>query len=547
MGAFTRAAVVAAIAAALVLPANLANAGQSPVIKPVKACADLVRNFDIPGAPTHVTSTEVVPAAGTDPEYCDVKGHVDPAVEFELKLPTSTFTGRYFQDGCGGFCGTFFPSPFPDCGKPQAGDFAVAVTNDGHVGGGVFPAADGTWGANNEPLREDFFFRAPHVVSLASKWIITTYYGAPPKHSYFSGCSNGGREALLLAQRYPDDFDGIIAGAPAGYFDPLIVVQAWLYRSNTAADGSQIVTSDKLPALHSAVLAACDKLDGLVDGQLDDPRACTFDPGAIQCAGADQPTCLTAAQVAAVRKFYAGPTDQAGRKLYPAGEPRGTELAWDGWILPAPGLGSLAALLGDNYLKYLGYPVGTPASSLADFQFTLPDFNRLTLEGFKVNAMSLDLTRFQRHGGKLIIWHGWADQAIPPAGTVDYYQRLVQHSGGAQQTQKWARLFMIPGMYHCQGGDSLTTFDPTKELVNWVESGKAPEKVIAQAVDPNDNDKTVRTRPVFPYPLRAKYTGTGDINDAANFTPAAPLVPTTNDIVNWAGTYLHLLPGPVAH
>jgi pimeloyl-ACP methyl ester carboxylesterase len=544
MGAFKRVAVTVMVAAGLVLPPAVAQAGTSAAIRPVRPCAELVRKFAVPGAPTHVTTAVVVPASGTDPEYCDVQGYVEPAVRFDLKLPTTTFTGRYLQDGCGGFCGMFFPSEFPDCGKPQAGDLAVAVTDDGHVGKDPFPPADGTWGANNQAARDDFFFRAPHVLSLASKQIIANYYGAPPKHSYFSGCSNGGREALLLAQRYPDDFDGIIAGAPADYFDPLIVFQAWIVRANTAADGSQILTSAKLPALHSAVLAACDNLDGLVDGQIDDPRACAFDPGALACpAATDQPTCLTPAQVGAVRKFYAGPSDAAGLRLYPGAETRGSELAWDGWIIPAPGIGSLAQLLGDNYLKYLGYPIGTPSSSIADFDFTLPEFNRLTLEGYKLNAMSLDLTKFERSGGKLIIWHGWADQAIPPAGTLDYYQRLTQRFGGLQKTQQWARLFMVPTMYHCGDGDKLTEFDPIQELVTWVESGKAPTKVTATGRDIQNN--ILRTRPVFPYPLRAKYDGSGSTDDAANFIPAPPSTPV-NDIVNWAGTYLHNLPGPVA-
>ncbi|GAB3885457.1 tannase/feruloyl esterase family alpha/beta hydrolase [Kibdelosporangium lantanae] len=528
------------VTAGLVITPGAAYADAA--IHPVASCADLVRTYDTPSAPTHVTAATVVPAAGVDPEYCHVTGYVEPAVHIDLKLPTNTFTGRYVQNGCGGFCGVLQPGAFPDCGRPAAGDFAVAATDDGHVGTGAFPTGDGSWAANSQPARDDFDYRAPHEVSVASKRIIAAFYGTGPKHSYFRGCSNGGREGLLLAQRYPDDFDGIIAGAPAGYFFPLVVFETWLVRSNTAADGSQIVTAPKLPLLHNAVVAACDTLDGLADGQIEDPRACAYDPGLLLCPGADAPTCLTPAQVEAVRKFYAGPSDPYGVRLYPGGEPRGSELAWGSWILPIPGLGSIANMLGDGYLKYQAYPIGTPHSSVADFQFTLPEFAKLTVEGYRADAMSLDLSRFERRGGKLIIYHGGYDQAIPPSGTVDYYQRLAQRSGGLLRTQQWARLFVVPGMYHCGGGDSLAMVDPTRELVAWVENGNAPDRITATGVQPRTT--VTRTRPVFPYPLRAKYTGTGDVNDAANFAAAPTIVPPDHDIVTWAGVYLHHIPGP---
>jgi hypothetical protein len=517
------------------------------VIRPVRPCADLVRDFNLPGAATHVTTATLVAAAGGEPEHCDVRGYVEPAVRFQLRLPTATYAGRYVQYGCGGFCGAVFTPPFPACGGPRGADIAVAATDDGHVGEGDFPFLDGRWAANNQAARDDWLYRAPHVLSRAAKRIIATFYGAPPRHSYFTGCSNGGREALLLAQRYPDDFDGIVAAAPAGYLAPLIgVYETWLVRSNTAPDGAPILTLAKLPALHSAVLAACDRLDGLIDGQIDDPRACRFDPATVRCPiGTDQPTCLTPAQVAVVRKLYAGPTDAHGRRLYPGGETRGSELAWAGWLIPVPELGNLtfAGALADNYLRYMGYPIGAPHSSLADFQFTVREFDRLRPEGIKANALNLDLTRFRRDGGKLIIWHGWSDQAIPPIGTLDYYQRLWQHSGGLRRTQEWARLFMVSTMYHCGGGYRLTEFDPLRELVGWVERGHAPDRVIADQRD--DQGNIVRSRPVFPYPSQARYDGTGSIDEASNFVPIEPAVPP-HDIVNWVGNDLYTRPGPVA-
>jgi hypothetical protein len=523
-----------------------AAAQTGAVIPPVQQCAELVRDFAVPGAVTHVTTAAVTPADAGRPEYCDVRGYIEPAVGFQLKLPISTFTGRYVQYGCGGLCGAVPATPFADCGEPSGGDVAVAATDDGHVHQDDDPSGYGSWAATSQVARNDFFYRAPHVLALAAKHVIATYYGAPPARSYFTSCSNGGREALLLAQRYPTDFNGIIAGAPANYFGPLLgIYQSWLARMNTGPQDAPIITSAKLPALHTAVLGACDGLDGLLDGQIDDPRVCRFDPASLQCAsGTDQPSCLSAVQVDAARKLYAGPTDPTGRRLYPGGESYGSELAWDKWLITDEVSGSMAGILADDYLRYLGYPIGTPHSSLAAFTFTVPEFDRLTPEGAKANALSLDLEEFWRAGGKLIIWHGWADQAIPPTGTLDYYERLWQHAGGLLETQQWARLFMIPTLYHCAGGYRLAEFDPFRELVAWVEHGTAPERIMANQRD--DQGRIVRARPVFPYPAQTRYTGTGSIDDARNFVAVAPSGPP-HDTVDWAGTGLSAMPGPVMH
>jgi feruloyl esterase len=521
----------------------LANA--SPVIRPVRQCPELVQSFEIPGAITHVTSATPVPG-DTGPAYCDLRGFVEPAVHFQLRLPTSTYTGRYVQYGCQGLCGVFSPTPFPDCG-PRGGDLAVAATDDGHDGLGDSPflkIVDGSWGANNQAARNDFFYRAPHVVALATKRIIAAYYGAPPTHSYFNGCSTGGREGLLLAQRYPYDFDGIVAGSPANFNAPLMGIYfAWMARTNNDPSGAPIMTSAKLPALHNAVVTACDGLDGLVDGQIDDPRACRYDPSALQCPpGTDLPTCLTPAQVASVGRLYNGPADSAGRRLYPGWESRGSELAWENAIIPGA-FGSIATLA-DNFVRHLAHPIGAPQSSLADVQFTVQELNRLTAEGIKGNALSLDYRAFRRAGGKLIIWHGWDDQSIPAVGTLDYYQRLWQRNGGLRETQQWARLFMVPTVYHCAfGGYRLNEFDPFSALVGWVEHGNAPDRIVANQRDAQLN--VIRSRPVFPYPLRVEYDGTGSIDAASNFVPAQPSAPL-HDIISWAGEDLYNRSGPVA-
>ncbi|MFD7655773.1 tannase/feruloyl esterase family alpha/beta hydrolase [Actinosynnema sp. NPDC059797] len=520
--------------------AVLASLTPVPARAAPEGCAGLVGDYALPGARAHVTSAELVPA-GAEPEHCSVLGHVEPAVRFHVKLPTTTYDGRYLQYGCGGFCGVLPPPAIPDCG-PRAGGMAVATTDDGHVGGGPVPTLDGAWARHDRAARDDLAFRAPHVVSLAAKRVIAEFHGAPPRRSYFAGCSNGGREGLLLAQRYPHDFDGVIAGAPANYQAPLVVHQAWLARANTGADGLPVLTAAGLTALHDAVLDRCDGLDGLVDGQLEDPRRCHFDPAELRCPGDAAPTCLTDAQVDVVREVYRGPTDAHGRRLYPAGHERGSEAAWLGWLMPLPEFGgaSPASLLADNYLRHLGYPIGAPHSSLADFRFTAGEFARLGVEGARGGAMALDLDRFRRAGGKLILWHGWNDPGIPPRGLIDYYERLKRHAGPG--AERWARLFLVPGLHHCGGGDTLTAFDPLRELVDWVERGVAPDRVVATG---HDGEGRPRTRPVFPYPLTARYDGTGSVDDAANFVPAKPREPTS-DAVDWLGTYLHHVPGPVA-
>jgi hypothetical protein len=481
------------------------------------SCADLVRTFDVPDARARVASAAVVPGAE---EFCDVRGTIEPNIGFQLKLPKRGYQGRYVQYGCGGFCGIIDDPSFPRGCGPAFGDAAVASTDDGHQVTQENPF-DTSWAASDQKARDDYFFRAPHALSKVSKHIISVYYGRPPVKSYFSGCSNGGREGLLLAQRYPRDFDGVIAAAPGAYYTGLIGYQAWIARNT--------IPNDKIFVLHTAVMAACDGLDGLVDGQIDDPRLCEFDPGTL--AGQ-----LTDDEIARVRRLYAGPSDGDVR-LYPGGQPHGSELSWTFWLNPTPGLGrGIAPELADNGLKHLVYPIGQPHSSLESFEFTVREFRRVAQETVKANSLSLDLGAFQRAGGKLIIWHGAGDQGIPFEGTLDYWNRLT---GG--RNPDWAKLFVVPSMWHCDGGDTLTDFNPLRALVAWVEGGPAPHRIIAEGRD--DAGAVVRTRPVYPYPLRAKYDGSGSIDDAANFVAAPGF--GFDDRIRWAGEDLYRS-GPVA-
>jgi hypothetical protein len=503
--------------------------GGAPVL-PRVACAALAQpeprgipDFGrIAGAPTRVSAAAVVAATASAPELCDVNGYVAPQVRFELKLPTRTWQGRYLQNGCGG-----------SCDLQPGGDFAVSATDDGHSAAGF----DALWAATDEQLRVDLGSRAVHVVALASKAIVAAYYGVRPHHSYFRGCSDGGREGLQEAQRFPEDFDGIVAGAPANIWAPLNgEFQPWLGSINVDQSGSPILTADKLPALHGAALAACDGKDGLVDGQIDDPRACAFDPGSIRCPGqADQPTCLTPAQVEVARRAYGGPVDTSGRHLYPGGEPVGSELAWAGWFVTPAGAPGVGLLIGDNYLKYSAFPIGQPTSSVQDWKFTVDGFNRLRAEARTFDSTSADLGRFRARGGKLILWHGWADQAIPPTGTVSYYDALQDGMGGLPRVQQFARLFMVPSVNHCGGGFGPNQFDLVNPIVHWVEQGAPPARIVASQLDAGG--KVVRTRPLFPYPQQARYTGSGSVDDAANFVGVQPS-PLPRDDFNWVGNDL---------
>ncbi|HVQ90022.1 MAG TPA: tannase/feruloyl esterase family alpha/beta hydrolase [Mycobacteriales bacterium] len=486
------------------------------------------------GAGTGVTAAAVGTAAAGYP-VCDVRGVIAPQIRFQLQLPTETYRQRYLQAGCGGLCGVLAINVRAGAGCVPVTDgmFATGSDDQGHL---IAGGADGNFGTDPQ-LRTDFAYRADHLTALVAKALIAAFYGQPPRYSYFDGCSQGGHEGLTEAQRFPDDFDGILAGAPASITTELYTFhQAWLARVNFDPAGRVILPAAKLPALHAAVLADCDGLDGLVDGQLDDPRACSFDPATLACpAGADAPTCLTPAQVAVAGKLYSGAVDARGEHLYPGGQPYGSELAWPGWLIPA-GDGAqnstTAWKLGNGWVRYLAFGTNPPLSAtLNDIGFDRTTFERARRLAGLYDATDPDLTAFRRSGGKLILWHGWADQAIPPTGTVAYYQAIQDRSGGLAGTREFARLFMFPGVYHCGGGPAPNSFDLLTPLLNWVERATPPDSVTAARLDAGS---VIRTRPVFAYPQVARYRGTGSTDDATNFAPADPPRPG-HDRFPWLG------------
>jgi hypothetical protein len=472
----------------------------------------------VPGAPASVTASKRVAASGDTPEYCDVTGFVQPQVGFELRLPLHDWNGRYFQVGCGGLCGIV---NIQSCGDVLVRDFAVAADNMGHVG---HFWKEPLW-AGDPMLRRDFGSRATHVTAIAAKAIVTRLYGRQPAFSYFRGCSTGGREALAEAQHYPSDFNGIIAGDPAfaGRLGPF--ANNWDSRQLLRRDGSVVFPPAKLALLHAAVLAACDALDGLKDGIIDDPRACRFDVRTLACpAGEDRPDCLTAEQVVSARNIYDGVHDSHGTRLYPGHSMFGAEAGWDG---------ERGRAIADAQLKYLTFPTEPPVG-YTHWDF---DFDR---DAGKVEAAAAlydpvaphqapDLARFHALGGKLIVYHGWADPGVSPLGTLDYYAKVTARLGGLDKVRMWFRVFMVPGMRHCRGGDAPNEFDFMPPLMAWVEHAEAPAQVIATQVK---DGAVYRTRPLAPYPQVARYDGAGDVDDARNWSIREP-AQRYDDNIKW--------------
>ena len=524
-----------------------------PAVAPVMACADLKSaHLDaMTDRPVHIKQTTEV-RAGEPHAYCKIDGVVEPQVQFEVHLPLQGWTQRYLQTGCGGLCGTLnvrLDDHAAGCQPADNGELALASSDMGHSG-----SMDGAWAVHNPQARIDFGYRGMHVTALVAKALIAKFYGQPPRYSYFSGCSDGGREALMEAQRYPEDFNGIAAGAAALNFSVQnSFFHGWNAVSNTGADGKAILTAGRLPILHAAALAACDAADGAKDGLISDPRHCNFDPAAAQCkSGQDPAQCLTPAEVEVARRIYAGAHDANGGKLVAGGPMPGSELAWAGVYVPQQAEDPIpSASKAGGSVKNVYYPEPLPDSwSVKDLKF-----DQATLDSFKFrsiyDATNPDLRRFKKAGGRLLMWHGWSDPHISPLNSIAYYS-AVQKLLGEQQAKQFVRLFLFPGLYHCGGGDGLFQFDVLTPLMAWVEGGQAPERIVAshnttpQRMGPPSGPPPTpgvvdRTRPVFAYPKVARYTGKGSVNDPKNFVAADPTGPALPP-PEWLGAK-YMVPG----
>jgi hypothetical protein len=523
----------------------------SPIIKPkLSSCGAITGLTDLaanPQYPTAIASSTDVPASGGNPEYCDVKGMIAPQTHFDLQLPVNSWQGRYLQNGCGGYCGTVGNQTFPSCDAQLGGDFAMATDDEGHVTAAGL-GGSGLWAFNDQKLRNEYGYESEQALYEVARQIIKDYYGQLPDRSYYNGCSDGGREAMEMAERYPDDFDGIIAGAPEIIAGPLNAEnQTWDVRVNTDANGNAILTDDKLPALHAAVIAACGHDDGTNDGIVTDPQDCSPQLNqilqSVTCPETTYTPCLTPAQATVAREIYDGPRDPRGRLLYPGGMPLGSEMGWSVFELPPSPHGETVPTtrsldyfgLSQPYLRYQLLAPGRLGPDPFQWQFTDRYFFSMFPAANTWDAMDTNLTAFYRHGGKLIMWQGWADNGIPPSGTVDYYDVMSRRMGAA--TAKFSRLYLFPSVYHCGGGyANATTPDLIYPIVQWVEQGTAPGQLTISYAP---TGTAPFTRPVYPYPDIPRYNGSGDPNSATSFHP---VVSPGGHYTGWIGNYLFFRP-----
>jgi len=467
------------------------------------------------------------PARGTAQihEYCDVTGYVAPQNKFELKLPLANdWNQRLFFYACGAFCGTVFGD---SCNLGLARGYASVTGNGGHDSVWGF---DGVWAANAPELQEDFGWRSTHVVALIAKVITAHYYGKPIKYSYMAGGSKGGQAVLMEAQRFPDDFDGLMASAPVyDYTGRNTYAAAWFAQAFSDGHGGSVLNVDAAQAVHKSVVEHCGAQAGVEEGLVTDPPSCKWQPEMISCAPESRDRdCLTTRQVAAVKRLMSPVTNSKGEVLYAYPYIPGTETMWAGWNYfgaPSPGITPRLAnlVLPGQYEKYLADEKIRENVDALTFDF---DRDPATLARARriYDATSFDLHDFKARGGKLLIWHGWADGAIMATSSVGYYEGVSRLMGGRDQTETFFRLFLVPGVHHSGGGPGFTEFDSMTALENWVEKGQAPEKLIACRSTENVVD---RCRPVFPYPVLARYSGRGDPKQSESFVPFDPTLPAT--------------------
>ncbi len=478
------------------------------------------------GPPAPFSGMDVSAFYKTLPAFCRVVAEAKPTADSNIKievwLPASGWNGKLQGLGNGGFAGLI---DYPQLGSAMSKGYAATATDTGHTGSPV----DATFALGHPEKVIDFGHRGIHEMTRVAKEVARAFYGKDPQRSYFAGCSDGGREALMEAQRYPADYDGILAGAPANYWTALLSTAAWDTQALTV-DPASFIPQAKIPTIAAAVNAACDELDGVRDGILNDPRQCHFDPATIQCkAGEDSDKCLTAPQATALKKIYAGLHDSHGREVFPGFLP-GAEDGQGGWGIwitgPAPAK-SLMAFFGIGYFANMVYEKSDWDYKTFSMDAGLKAAEEKTASA--LNATDADLKAFQARGGKLILYHGWDDPAISALNTVNYYQSVLAKMG-QRDADSFVRLYMVPGMQHCgdgPGADSfgqvgnLTFDDPTHSvdaaLKQWVEKGAAPATIIASKFAGEDKTHPKMTRPLCVYPQAAKYKGSGDPNDAANF------------------------------
>jgi len=507
------------IAAVLPLLARLSVAACLLMAGPARAagnCAALASQV-LEGAT--ITAVEAVPAGTfttpaqislpsktyTVPAFCRVALTIAPSALTEVWLPADTWNTLLGGWGNGGSTGVVM---FDAMAQSLTGGYATVSSDLGHQSTGD----DVSWANGRPDLVEDFGYRATHAMTVIAKQLIAAYYGTPQTRSYFTGYSAGGRQALMEASRYPEDYDGIISGAPAQNWTRLLAGAVWQSLAVLRDPKlSGYPSADQVGALYAAVMASCDGLDGLVDGEITNPKACKYDPVALSCETSSASTCLSKKQVKAIQTLYKPLKNSAGDTLYPA-VIRGSEFEWGCSFVGTAPYNGYSYVLSQEYFQNMVYEA--PAW---DFRSFNPDVDVPYADAKladTLNGSSPDLDAFKARGGKLLVWHGWSDGLITPLATVEYYDALKSRYGNSA-LNGFTKLYMVPAFGHC-GSQGPAAFDTLTPLRAWVEQGTVPKAITAFQVDASG--AIVRSRPLCPYPKQATYTGRGSINLAKNFS-----------------------------
>jgi feruloyl esterase len=498
---------LAVVSSSIILAAPLAHA----------ATCEILRHLVLPDTTITLAKSETAetykpgeieapgPPLTNLPPFCRVAAEIRPTpdsqIRFEVWMPATGWNGKFMGVGNGGWSGEIW---YPFMGAALRDNYATASTDTGHEGS----FKDASFALGHPEKVVDFGYRAVHEMTVKAKAIITAYYGEAPKFSYWQGCSSGGKQGLKEAQRFPRDYDGIIAGAPANYWVHMSSSGVWIWQANHSGD-AQVLSKEKLQVLHKAALDVCDSRNEVSDGVIDNPQSCRFDPDTVRCKGAATASCLTGPEVEAARKIYTGPKDpRNAEQIFPGLEP-GSELGWSMY-----GSGDDPPIVASHFRYLVFKDASWTAGKLSfDSDIALAD----KLDDGLLSATDPNLKEFFAHGGKLILYHGWTDPLIAPRSTIDYYKSVLGTNGAEAESS--VRLFMAPGMDHCTGGAGPSQFDFANALTDWVEHGKPPESTIAAHLPdgPPGQHGPDRTRPLCAYPRIAEYKGAGSMDEAASF------------------------------
>lgn len=442
--------------------------------------------------------------------FCRVAATTKPAIRFEVWMPLRTWNGKFQGVGNGGTAGII---SYRAMAAALRRGYAVVSTDTGHVNTPPTNGFDSTWALRHPELVADFGYRGLHLATVNGKQIAEAFYGRNPAHSYYVGCSKGGEQGLMEAQRFPDDYDGLLVGDPANNWTRHYAGAHLWYSIATLKDPQSYIPASKVPILANAVIAACDAIDGIKDGVLDDPRKCHFDPAVLTCKeGQPTSSCFTPKQVKAIKNIWGGAHDSHGNLIYPGLVPGGEDgsAGWSSWITGNKPFAATHWKAASGFFRDMVFE--DPRYNALNFNYDTDMKTALAKTSRSLDAVNPDLRPLERRGGKLILYHGWSDPDISPLNTINYYNQVQATVGDS--TPQFLRLFMVPGMNHCAGGPGPSHFDGVTALEEWVENGVAPNKIIAFHTTEGEID---RTRPLCPYPQVAVYKGQGSTNNAHNF------------------------------